>query len=130
MAAKTTADEDGPLERLTNRQTKDIKDNFKAIVRVAKSRGTPVILLDYNEAYFNFPFTNTSFHGRVIATRNALWAERLPAQWSGPAVLFAGLDHFAAIPNADFQNFALERFPGLEMKLVNPLEKPRTAACP
>jgi hypothetical protein len=91
-------------------------------LRKLKAMRTKVVFINSYDAYFNFPYTNVSFHGLIVSARNYLWAQSLPADWQGQAALFGGLDHFTNFPGADFQNFATERFPGLPMTLVNPLE--------
>jgi hypothetical protein len=121
--AAAPSDEEKYLASLTDVMPNDTVEGWKSIFRTLKAQHTKIVLIDYKAPYFNFPYTNASFHGMVMATRNLLWVNRLPASWSGTAVLFAGVDHFVATPSADFQNYAWERFPRLELGLVNPLEK-------
>jgi hypothetical protein len=122
LAAKDTGSEAPPLAAITDGYPKDVIGPYHSLLRSLKSRHTPIVLVDRVQAYFNFPYTDLGFHGLPLAARNLLWAARLPATWDKPAVLFAGRDHFLDLPSADFQDFALARFPGLEMKLVNPME--------
>lgn len=122
LDARTIAEENLRLDRLLSRFPNDIVPDFREIFRALKRRQIQIILMDYSEPYFNFPFTNTAFHGAIIALRNKFWAERLPPSWNGYGVVLAGVDHFAEVPGHDMQNFILERFPGTTLGLVNPHE--------
>ncbi len=122
LSATDPSEEEKLLKIITNRKSNENILPSQAVLKTLKSQKKPVILLDYQESYFNFPYTNTSFHGLIMGARNLMWAGRLPASWQGTGILLGGLDHFTATPHADFQDFAWERFPGLEMGLVNPLE--------
>ena len=122
FATKDPVAEASDLAFLVSRHSKDVQASAKAMFVVLKRLHVPVVLMDYQEDYFNFPYTSTGFHGLIMATRNSLWVNHLPASWVGTGALLGGVDHFAVTPNADFQNFALERFPALELGLVNPYE--------
>jgi len=123
LEAKTAQEENPRLDRIVGRLPNEIKDDFRNILRTLKRRQIPIILMDYRESYLNFPFTNTAFHGAVIAQRNKLWTDRLPSTWSGSGVILAGIDHFTEVPGLDLQNFLSERFPGVTLGLVNPYEE-------
>lgn len=120
--ATNPTDEERDLAILLAQFPRNIQDSFKSILRSLKASKTQVVFVNSADRYFNFPFTNVGFHGLMMAARNQIWANTLPNSWSGTAVLFAGLDHFTNYPGSDFQNFAQERFPGLPMSLINPLE--------
>lgn len=122
LSATTPAAEEAPLADLTEPFPRELVPPFHAIFRALKARGTPIVLMDYARPYFNFPYTNTAFHGLPIATRNQLWVSRLPGSWEGTGVLFGGRDHFLDMPGADVQDFARERFPGASFAFVNPSE--------
>lgn len=122
LKATTAAEENAQLDIIVNRLPREVTEDFRNIFRTLKRRGIPIVLIDYSESYLNFPFTNTAFHGAILAARNKMWVDRLPAVWSGTGVVMAGLAHFTQIPGADMQNFILERFPGLPIGLINPLE--------
>ena len=121
--AAGAAEEEALLAKIVNRIPNDTAGLFKDVLRFAKGRGLKVVFMDYSEPYFNFPFTDTSFHGAVIGTRNLLWVSQFPSAWSGTGLVFGGLAHFTDTPGADVQNFTSERFPGAQMLFVNPLEK-------
>lgn len=122
LDAKTASEENSRLDKLIARLPNEIADDFRNIFRTLKRRQIQIILMDYRESYLNFPFTNTAFHGSVIALRNKLWADRLPASWNGYGVIMAGIDHFAEVPGHDLQNFLVERYPGISLGLVNPYD--------
>lgn len=122
LEARTPAEENLRLDKIVARLPNEITEDFRNIFRTLKRRQIQIILMDYREPYLNFPFTNTAFHGSVIALRNKLWADRLPATWNGYGVIMAGIDHFAEVPGHDLQNFLVERFPGITLGLVNPYE--------
>ena len=123
LAATNAADEEKSLAHILESMPNDTVASWKLILRTLKAKGTPLILMDYQRPYFNFPYTNTSFHGLIMATRNALWSNQLPREWSGTGLVFAGLDHVLVTPGADFQNMVWNRLGMLEIGLVNPLEK-------
>jgi hypothetical protein len=123
LEAKTAQEENPRLDKIVGRLPNEIKDDFREILRTLKRRQIQIILMDYHEAYLNFPFTSTASHGAVIAQRNKLWTDRLPSTWSGSGVILAGIDHFTEVPGSDLQNFLSERFPGVTLGLVNPYEE-------
>ncbi|MGZ3705287.1 MAG: hypothetical protein ACXWR1_13690 [Bdellovibrionota bacterium] len=123
LAAGSPEAEQAALDQLTDRFPKEMIHPFQEIFLTLKAKRVPMILMDYVQEYFNFPYTNTAFHGLPIAMRNQLWTNSLPATWNGTGVVFAGRDHFLDIPSADLQDFAAARFPGVQMAFVNPLEK-------
>ena len=123
FAATDVAEEDALLTAILSRNTKDTREPFKDILRLLKSRKIKTFFMDYHQPYFNFPYTNVAFHGLVIGSRNALWVGTFPASWQGIGVVISGLDHYTNVPGSDVQNFAQERFPGVDMRLINPLEK-------
>ncbi|MGZ3721905.1 MAG: hypothetical protein ACXVA9_03170 [Bdellovibrionales bacterium] len=110
------------LQFFVERFPANIQDNFKNIMRALKSTRVKTVFINSYDNYFSFPYTNVSMHGLIVAARNYFWVQTLPTNWSGEAVILGGLDHFTNFPGSDFQNFASERFPGLPMTLVNPLE--------
>lgn len=120
--APNAGEEERVLTVLLAQFPKNIQENFKNIFRYLKANKIEVVFVNSADRYFNFPYTNIGFHGLIMATRNQIWANALPSSWSGAAVLFAGLDHFTNYPGSDFQDFARERYPGLPMSLINPLE--------
>jgi|GEM_PF-6050984 len=122
VKATDPAEEEKDLSSLLAQFPRNIQQNFKNIFRSLKASKTPVVFVNSADRYLNFPFTNVGFHGLMMATRNRIWVNSLPASWRGTAALLAGLDHFTNYPGSDFQNFAQERFPGLPMSLINPLE--------
>jgi hypothetical protein len=123
LAANEPSSEEEKLTALLSRSPKNVVDAAKSLMRELKALKTKIVLIDYEEKYFNFPYTSTAFHGLIVAARNLMWVNRLPKTWSGVGVILGGLDHFTVTPAADFQDFASERFPNLDMALINPLEK-------
>ena len=115
--------EEQQLFLLTYRYPKNLIASTKDIFHKLKSLKVKIILIDSADRYFNFPFTNLGSHGLMTAMRNQYWANSLPAHWSGTGVILGGLDHFLVTPSSDFQDFALIRYPGLEMGLIDPNEK-------
>jgi len=115
-------DEEKDLNFFVRQFPRNIQDNFKNILRLLKTKKATVVFVNSADSYFNFPFTNVSFHGLIVAARNRIWVNNLPDSWTGQAVLFGGLDHFTNFPGSDFQNFAIEKYPGLQMSLVSPFD--------
>ena len=123
MATADAAEEESLLSVIISRIPKDTREPFKDLLRLLKSRKIKTFFMDYHQSYFNFPYTNVAFHGLVIGARNLLWVNTFPASWQGIGVVISGLDHYTNVPGSDVQNFAQERYPGVEMRLINPLEK-------
>jgi hypothetical protein len=122
LNASDSAGEERPLIVLTYRYPKNLIEPTKSVLRALKALRVQIVLLDSNDAYFNFPFTNVSFHGMVMSTRNSVWARQLPSNWIGTALMLGGLDHFIDTPSSDFQDYASDRFPGIKIGLISPYE--------
>ena len=116
-------EENRQLFLITYRYPKNLVGPTQDILKTLKFKKIQIILIDAADSYFNFPFTDLGAHGLMTAMRNQFWANRLPARWQGTGVILGGLDHFLVTPAADFQNFALERFPGIDLGLIDPNEK-------
>jgi hypothetical protein len=123
LAATSGTEEDIALARITALFPANVIEPTKVNLRLLKAQKAKIILLDSDEAYTNFPFTNVAFHGLVISTRNSIWAAQIPSDWDGTAVMLGGLDHFIDTPGSDFQDFVLDRFSDASMGLINPHEK-------
>lgn len=114
--------EERALDKILSRIQTNRLATMKSILRSAKAQRMPVVLMDYAQSYFNFPYTNTQFHGLAMATRNKMWVDSFPANWSGTGVVFAGLAHFTETPGSDVQDFLSEKYGAVDSTLINPLE--------